>query len=105
MHHRRLLLETMHRRRLATLAQHVVGAAADDGAVAAAVDSKPLDHGLKFEKLEKNQSGDGALAAQGFGKVSQVQPPKFTPDQHEEICAFFRAEGYVSAHRQSPLVI
>ena len=82
----------MYRHRLAKLAQHVAGAA--DDATTAVLPSPIKPGSLKYEKLEKNMSGDGALAAQGFGHVSQVQPPKFTPDQHEEICAFFRAEGY-----------
>ena len=69
---------------------------------------------LKFDKIEQNRSGDpvcqplvtcgctrsvphstyAQALAQGFGRVSTTQPPKFTPDQHKEIVEFFHREGY-----------
>ena len=59
----------------------------------AAVQSAIQPGSLKFDKIEQNRSGDPALA-QGFGRVSTTQPPKFTPDQHKEIVEFFHREGY-----------
>ena len=64
--------------RVDRLALHVAGAG---GAAAEA--------GIRFAKAPTPFSPAGPE-----GRVSEVQPPKFAPDQREEICAFFRAEGY-----------
>ena len=81
-------MRRQHRARLQRLALHVV-----DSAAATAVDSPIKPGSLKFEKIEENRSGDPDVA-QGFGRVATTQPPKFTPDQREEIVEFFRKEGF-----------
>ncbi len=82
----------MYRGRLQRLAVQIAPAAEDDGS-SAAVESPLAPGSLKFEKMEQNRSGDPKVS-QGFGRVSQTQPPKFRPDQHDEIVEFFNREGF-----------
>ena len=44
---------------------------------------------------QENQSGDPSIASQGFGRVSEVQPPKFRPTEIEDAYAWFAANGFV----------
>jgi hypothetical protein len=69
--------------RLEKLGLHVAGRAAG-GAAAAGVAAE-----IKFNKAPVPFSPAGPE-----GRVSEVQPPNFSPEQREEISAFFRAEGY-----------
>ncbi|HKI74220.1 MAG TPA: phytanoyl-CoA dioxygenase family protein [Pseudomonadales bacterium] len=48
---------------------------------------------VEFTQLE-NKSGDPALAAQGFGRVTRMQPPKFDPSDIDAAAAFFEANGF-----------
>eukprot|EP01046_Picozoa_sp_COSAG06_P041467 COSAG06_NODE_5150_length_3675_cov_2.956400_5_plen_234_part_01 len=66
--------------RLEKLGLHVAGGAGGGAARVAEI---------KFNKAPVPFSPAGPE-----GRVSEVQPPKFSPEQREEISAFFRAEGY-----------
>ncbi len=44
---------------------------------------------------QENQSGDPRIATQGFGRVSEVQPPTFRPNEIEDAYAWFAANGFV----------
>ncbi len=45
---------------------------------------------------QKNRSGDGRLAAQGFGRIATESPPGFHPrNEIDAACRFFADNGYV----------
>jgi len=44
---------------------------------------------------QENESGDAELAAQGFGRIVEIQPPVFQPSQVEAAYAWFAANGFV----------
>jgi ectoine hydroxylase-related dioxygenase (phytanoyl-CoA dioxygenase family) len=44
---------------------------------------------------QENESGDPAVAAQGFGRVSEEVPPAFAPEAVEQAYAYFAEHGFV----------
>ena len=48
---------------------------------------------IEIERQE-NRTGDPALAAQGFGRVAAVNPPRFAGTQVEDIHDFFAENGF-----------